>query len=235
MYRKLLLCIILLSTAFISYAQEKKLVFNKDGYFKIVQFTDVHYKYDDQANSQIALDRINEVLDAEHPDFVIFTGDVVVSNEAYKVIDKQLAYYENIGYTIVFNTELDKIKSLLKGKTSVFTGQTGAGKSTLLNRLMPSWNLETGEVSLALGRGKHTTRVVTLYEAFGGKVVDTPGFSALDFHGYSKEEIRDAFIEFSFYSCPFKNCLHTKEVECKIKKAVFIAFICKDFRLQRRQ
>ena len=70
MYRKLLLCIILLSTAFISYAQEKKLVFNKDGYFKIVQFTDVHYKYDDQANSQIALDRINEVLDAEHPDFV---------------------------------------------------------------------------------------------------------------------------------------------------------------------
>lgn len=151
---------------------------------------------------------------------ICITKRDLISNEAYKVIDKQLAYYENIGYTIVFNTELDKIKSLLKGKTSVFTGQTGAGKSTLLNRLMPSWNLETGEVSLTLGRGKHTTRVVTLYEAFGGKVVDTPGFSALDFHGYSKEEIRDAFIEFSFYSCPFKNCLHTKEVECKIKKAV---------------
>lgn len=64
--------------------QKEVLKFNRDGKFKIVQFTDVHYKYDDQANSQISLDRINEVLDAERPDFVMFTGDVVVSNEALR-------------------------------------------------------------------------------------------------------------------------------------------------------
>ena len=110
MYRKLLLCIILLSTAFISYAQEKKLVFNKDGYFKIVQFTDVHYKYDDQANSQIALDRINEVLDAEHPDFVIFTGDVVVSNEAYKGLDIVLepCMKRGVPFAVVFGNHDDE-------------------------------------------------------------------------------------------------------------------------------
>ena len=75
-------------------------------------------------------------------------------------------------------------------------------------------------MSIALGRGRHTTRVVTLYELFGGKVMDTPGFSALDFHSYSKEQIRDAFIEFREFPCPFKDCLHTKEAECEVKKAV---------------
>lgn len=151
---------------------------------------------------------------------ICITKKDLVSEDDYDKIQQILLYYQKIGYTVIFNTELDKIKELLKGKTSVFTGQTGAGKSTLLNRLKPDWNLETGDVSLALGRGKHTTRVVTLYELFGGKVMDTPGFSALDFHNYSKEDIRDAFIEFSRYPCPFKDCLHTKEGECKVKAAV---------------
>ena len=151
---------------------------------------------------------------------ICITKKDLVSEDDYDKIQPILLYYQKIGYTVIFNTELDKIKELLKDKTSVFTGQTGAGKSTLLNRLNPDWNLETGDVSLALGRGKHTTRVVTLYELFGGKVMDTPGFSALDFHNYSKEDIRDAFIEFSRYPCPFKDCLHTKEGECKVKAAV---------------
>lgn len=152
---------------------------------------------------------------------ICITKKDLISQENYAVIDKQLSYYEKIGYTVVFNTEIEKIKLLLKGKTSVFTGQTGAGKSTLLNKLKPDWNLETGEISIALGRGKHTTRVVSLYELFGGKVMDTPGFSALDFHEYSNMEIRDSFIEFRQFPCPFKDCLHTKESECAIKEAVF--------------
>lgn len=151
---------------------------------------------------------------------ICITKKDLISKDDYDKIKPILLYYQKIGYTVIFNTELDKIQELLKDKTSVFTGQTGAGKSTLLNRLKPDWNLETGDVSLALGRGKHTTRVVTLYELFGGKVMDTPGFSALDFHNYSKEDIRDAFIEFSRYPCPFKDCLHTKEGECKVKAAV---------------
>ena len=151
---------------------------------------------------------------------ICITKRDLLTDEEFLVFEPILDYYKKLGYSVIFNTELDKIKELLKDKTSVFTGQTGAGKSTLLNKLKPDWNLETGEVSTALGRGRHTTRVVTLYELFGGKVMDTPGFSALDFHTYSKEQIRDAFIEFSKYPCPFKDCLHTKEEECEVKKAV---------------
>ena len=131
-----------------------------------------------------------------------------------------LEYYKKIGYKVVSNRDLFKIKELIKDKTSVFTGQTGAGKSTLLNKINPNWNLETGEVSVALGRGRHTTRVVELFEIYGGKVMDTPGFSALDFNKYSREEIRDAFKEFRDFPCPFKDCMHTKEKECVVKTNV---------------
>ncbi len=158
-------------------------------------------------------------LHSVHPIICITKRDLIKDN-AFKEIEEIIDYYKKIGYTVIYNTELDKIKKLLKDKTSVFTGQTGAGKSTLLNRLNPDWKLETGEVSVALGRGRHTTRVVTLYELFGGKVMDTPGFSALDFSFYSKQQIRDAFVEFQHFSCPFKDCLHTKEKECEVKKAV---------------
>ena len=110
---------------------------------------------------------------------ICITKEDLMTEEEMIEINKTLKYYEKIGYTVVSNQELSRIKELLKNKTSVFTGQTGAGKSTLLNRLNPSWNLETGEVSHALGRGKHTTRVVELFPFEGGKVMDTPGFSSL--------------------------------------------------------
>lgn len=151
---------------------------------------------------------------------ICITKEDLVSDLELEKIRKTLEYYKSLGYEVVSNQEIDKIKTLIKGKTSVFTGQTGAGKSTLLNKLNPNWNLETGEVSLALGRGRHTTRVVELFSLFDGKVMDTPGFSALDFNKYSKEEIRDAFIEFSKYPCPFKDCMHTKEKECIVKREV---------------
>ena len=151
---------------------------------------------------------------------ICITKRDLVRDDEFRKIEEVLTYYQKIGYTVIYNNELDKIKQLLKGKTSVFTGQTGAGKSTLLNLLNPNWKLETGEVSSALGRGRHTTRVVTLYELFGGKVMDTPGFSALDFKGYTKEEIRDCFLEFRKFPCPFADCLHTREVECGVKDAV---------------
>ena len=153
------------------------------------------------------------------PIICITKGDLLTEDELIK-INEVLDYYRSIGYTVVFNTEYDKIKELLKDKTSVFTGQTGAGKSTLLNKLNPDWNLETGEVSLALGRGKHTTRVVELFDFCNGKVMDTPGFSSLEFKNYTKEAIRDAFVEFLDYPCPFKDCNHTKEEECEVKKEV---------------
>lgn len=145
----------------------------------------------------------------------------LISDDSFKKIKQYLDYYEKIGYQVVYNTDLDKLKELLTGVTSVFTGQTGAGKSTLLNKLNPNWNLAVGEISLALGRGRHTTRVVELFELFGGKVMDTPGFSSLEFKNYSKEQIRNAFVEFSKYPCLYKDCNHTKEEECVVKREVF--------------
>ena len=163
----------------------------------------------------ITLMEINKVK----PIICITKRDLVDDKEFIKY-EKDLKYYEKIGYRVIYNTELDKIKDLLKNKTSVFTGQTGAGKSTLLNRLNPNWNLETGEISHALGRGRHTTRVVELFEFLGGKVMDTPGFSSLEISNYSKDQIKEAFIEFRSVLCPFKDCSHTNEKECVVKEEV---------------
>ena len=98
-------------------------------------------------------------------------------------------------------------------------GQTGAGKSTLLNNLF-KMNLKTGEISLALGRGRHTTRVVEIIEIGDIKVLDTPGFSSLSFLNYNLESVKNAFIEFKNYPCLYKDCNHDKESECNLKKAV---------------
>lgn len=144
----------------------------------------------------------------------------LLSEEETIAMENICAYYQKIGYLVVKNTELDKIKELLKDKTTVFTGQTGAGKSTLMNHLDSSLHLETGEISEALGRGKHTTRHVELIEMYGGKVLDTPGFSSIDFSDLTKEEIRDTFIEFDNYLCPFRDCMHINEKECEVKRNV---------------
>lgn len=110
MCKKWLLYTTVLFATLQAFAQKDVLEFNSDGKFKIVQFTDVHYKYDDQANSQIALERINEVLDAERPDFVIFTGDVVVSNEAFKGLNMVLepCIKRSIPFGVVFGNHDDE-------------------------------------------------------------------------------------------------------------------------------
>ena len=151
---------------------------------------------------------------------ICITKRDLLSSDEWINFEEIISYYENIGYQVVFNTEIEKIKGLLSGKTSVFTGQTGAGKSSLLNRLNPNWNLEVGEISKALGRGKHTTRVVELFSINDGKVMDTPGFSSLELRNYKKGEIRSSFLEFSLYPCVYKDCTHTNEGECNVKKHV---------------
>ena len=167
------------------------------------------------------LDKFIAHMELNNVDVVIcLTKTDLIKEQTYEKIKELMVYYTNIGYKVITNKALDQIKNLIKDNTNVFIGQTGAGKSTLLNKLNPDWNLKTGEVSLALGRGRHTTRNVELYEFLDGKVLDTPGFSALDFSIYKKEDIKYAFREFSNYTCPFKDCSHTKEKECSIKKAV---------------
>lgn len=167
------------------------------------------------------LDKFIAHMELNNVDVVIcLTKTDLIKEQTYEKIKELMVYYTNIGYKVITNKDLDQIKNLIKDNTNVFIGQTGAGKSTLLNKLNPDWNLKTGEVSLALGRGRHTTRNVELYEFLDGKVLDTPGFSALDFSIYKKEDIKYAFKEFSNYTCPFKDCSHIKEKECSIKNAV---------------
>lgn len=168
------------------------------------------------------LDKLIVLMEINNVEPIIcITKEDITEESVRDNILEILKYYKDLGYKVISNQDLDSISKLLCNKTSVFTGQTGAGKSTLLNKLNPDWNLETGEVSLALGRGRHTTRVVELFELFGGKVMDTPGFSSLEFKGMSKDVIKDAFIEFRNYPCPFKDCGHTKEEECGVKLAVY--------------
>lgn len=142
-------------------------------------------------------------------------NDMEKSN-IYKFID----YYKKIGYMVFINDEIDEIKLIFKDKKTVFTGQSGSGKSTLLNKLDDGLNLKTNEISIALGRGKHTTRHVELISLFGGLVADTPGFSSLDFIGMTKEDIRDNFIEFNQYKdgCEYRDCMHISETRCNIKR-----------------
>ena len=167
------------------------------------------------------LDKLLVMLEYHKIDPIIcLTKLDLLSEIEKKQIEEVKKYYEKIGYMVLNNTELEKIKSLFQNKTTVFTGQTGAGKSTLLNQLDASLNLETGEISKALGRGKHTTRHVELIELFDGKVLDTPGFSALDFKDLTKEDIRNSFIEFEEFPCPYSDCMHMKERECAVKRAV---------------
>lgn len=153
------------------------------------------------------------------PIICLTKNDLLKKNEK-KEIKEIINYYKKLGYKVLYNKNVFRIKRLFKNKTTVFTGQSGAGKSTLLNRLDKKLNLETGEISHALGRGKHTTRFVQLLELFGGKVVDTPGFSMIEFSDMSKEELRDSFIEFKKHPCPYKDCMHLTEGECRVKQAV---------------
>lgn len=139
-----------------------------------------------------------------------------------KEIDKIINYYKKVGYEVYINSDVEGIKSVFKGKITVLTGQTGVGKSSLLNSLKKDLNLPTGEISKALGRGRHTTRHVELLEIEDGLVADTPGFSSLDFIGMDKNDIKDNFVEFyeNQDKCKYKDCLHLKEDGCYIKKMV---------------
>lgn len=171
--------------------------------------------------SSILLDKFLVIMESNNiKPIICITKEDISPNNIKNSVYKDLEYYKKIGYKVISNKNVDEIKKVLTNKTTVFTGQTGAGKSTLINKLKPELNLETNNISKALGRGKHTTRIVSMFEVNNGEVLDTPGFSALDINNIDKEEIKRNFIEFENYECPFKDCNHINEAECNIKKAV---------------
>ena len=152
---------------------------------------------------------------------ICFTKLDLLNDKELEEIRNIQKYYRSIGYQVFDNTDIN-LKDIFKDKITVFAGQSGAGKSSLLNKLDNTLNLEIGEVSIALGRGRHTTRHTELIEVLGGLIADTPGFSAIDFRDMSKSDIRDNFIEFNDYKedCEYKDCMHINEKECAIKRNV---------------
>lgn len=169
------------------------------------------------------LDKLITVVEFNHiKPIICFTKLDLLEEKEKAKMEKIISYYREIGYEVFTNTEVKKIKGIFKQKVSVFTGQTGAGKSTLLNKLDSTLQIKTGEISMALGRGRHTTRHTELLSIEGGLVADTPGFSALSLEELSPEDIRDQFVEFNQYRhlCKYKDCMHRKEQHCMIKEKV---------------
>lgn len=136
-------------------------------------------------------------------------------------------YYSKYYRTVVSEKNMadeELVSALLEeaGNVLVVMGQTGAGKSTLLNRLDPKLKLETGEISKALSRGRHTTRKVSLMDVKGHLIADTPGFSSFELREIEKERLSSLFEDFNEYSpqCRFSGCLHLNEPDCAVKAAV---------------
>ena len=121
---------------------------------------------------------------------------------------------------------LDALVPLISGKLSAFTGNSGVGKSSILNALDPEFHLKTGEISTALGRGRHTTRHVELFRlSCGAEVVDSPGFSSFETEELDlelKRRLPETFREFRPYlgQCRFLDCSHTKEKGCAVLAAL---------------
>lgn len=138
--------------------------------------------------------------------------------------------YKNAGFpTLQISAKtgegLSQLSRLIAGKVCAFTGNSGVGKSSILNVLESDFHLQVGEVSEKLGRGRHTTRHVELFQLKNGTIVaDTPGFSAFeeDGGGCSPEEIAFFFREFTPYldRCKFVGCAHVKEKGCAVLKAL---------------
>ena len=120
---------------------------------------------------------------------------------------------------------LDEVKQWISGRLCAFCGNSGVGKSTLLNALLPDVERQTAAISQKLGRGRHTTREVTIFEAFGGRIADTPGFASLEASraGFiPKEALEHAFPEFGPYlgACQFTGCSHRSEKGCAVRAAL---------------
>ncbi|MGI6325173.1 MAG: ribosome small subunit-dependent GTPase A [Bacilli bacterium] len=174
--------------------------------------------------SSLLLDKMLTIIEHHRiKPIICFTKLDLLKDKAEKNDIKQyMKYYKSIGYKVYTNRQLFLLKRLFKHKLTVFTGQSGVGKSSLLNAINKKLQLKTETISTALGRGKHTTRHVELLQLKGGLVADSPGFSALDFIGMTKENIRDNFIEFNKYkdNCEYRNCFHLQEPNCEVKKAI---------------
>ena len=159
------------------------------------------------------------------PTIICFNKQDIASAQEKEALRQS---YETCGYHVLFisaleNEGLEQVKELLSGKTTTVAGPSGVGKSSLINRLAPKANMETGEISAKIERGKHTTRhseIIALGEET--YIMDTPGFTSLDISEITKEELGQYYPEFVQYEpyCKFSGCAHISEPSCGVKEAV---------------
>lgn len=157
------------------------------------------------------------------PVIVLTKTDLAAFDEIYNI-------YKSTGYSVytfssVDMIGVDEIKKELKGCVTAFTGNSGVGKSTLINALNPGSKIETGEISEKLGRGRHTTRQAEIFHVAEGLVIDTAGFSSIDFVNDNlmmSEDVQHYFPEFDEYigQCRFTGCAHIGDKGCKICEMV---------------
>ena len=172
------------------------------------------------------IDRVVAIAALKGCDVIILLNkcDLDSADDLYEIY--RAAGFQTLRVSAQTGEGLDKLVSLIRGKLSAFTGNSGVGKSSILNALDPEFHLQVGEVSDALGRGRHTTRHVELYHlACGAEVVDSPGFSSFETEELNlelKHQLPETFREFRPYlnDCRFVGCSHTKEKGCAVLEAV---------------
>lgn len=172
------------------------------------------------------LDRFLVMMDYQKvPVTICFNKvDLVDKEEEEKMAD----IYEKCGYPVLFVSAkeergIDELYRILDGRTTAVAGPSGVGKSSLVNRLQPNVQMETGNISRKIERGKHTTRHSEIIPIAGNTyIMDTPGFSTLDIPGFEKEDLQQFYPEFAAYEpyCRFQGCSHISEPDCGVKDAL---------------
>ncbi|PRR84146.1 ribosome small subunit-dependent GTPase A [Clostridium vincentii] len=179
-------------------------------------------------NPELNFDLLNRFLvlcESNSIETIVCLNKVDLVNEEEKLQVK--SKINDIGYEVLFinakeGLGIETLKERMKDNVTVLCGPSGAGKSTLINTLTGREQMETGTVSDKVGRGKHTTRHSELIDISNGYIVDTPGFSNLDISFMEKDNLRYCFPEFEELnnSCKYRGCVHHKEPNCAVKKAV---------------